>query len=74
MVGRAAEKRSMSFAIQRARSIPMERMLRHTWPADSSKEKNTQRSPRAQAAFTNWAAMVVLPVPAVPETRTVLPR
>ena len=48
----------------------MDRMLRTNCPADSSKAMYKTRSPRRQAASTKWAARLVLPVPAVPETRT----
>ena len=54
--------------------MPIERMLRTIWSGDSSKAKYRQRSPRRQAASAKWAARLVLPVPAVPETRTLLPR
>ena len=40
---------------------------------DSSNVKNRQRSPSRQARPAKMAARLVLPVPAVPETRTLLP-
>ena len=52
----------------------MDRMLRTSWCSDSSKAKYRQVSPRRQAASTKCAAMLVLPVPAVPETSTLVPR
>jgi len=54
--------------------MPMEDMFRMIWLGDSSKAKYRQRSPRRQAAAAKVADKLVLPVPAVPETRTVLPR
>ena len=41
---------------------------------DSSKAKYAARSPRRQAASAKCAAKLLLPVPAVPETSTLLPR
>ena len=61
-------------SIQRCRSIPIERMLRTSWSGDSSKEKNSAFSPRAHAASAINAAMLVLPVPAVPLIITDEPR
>ena len=55
-------------------SRPMERMLRSSWDSDSSKAKYRQRSPRRQQASAKLAARLVLPVPAVPDNRTLLPR
>ena len=52
----------------------MDRMLRINCPSDSSKAMYKTRSSRRQAASANWAATLVLPVPAVPETRTLVPR
>jgi len=52
----------------------MEDILRINWLGDSSNAKYRTFSPRLQAASTNCAAMLVFPVPAVPETRTVLQR
>ena len=49
-------------------------MLRTSWPGDSSREKNSARSPRAQAASAMAAAMLVLPVPAEPLIITEEPR
>ena len=51
----------------------MEPMLRTSWADDSSKAKNRQRSPFSQAARARWAATLVLPVPAEPEQRMVVP-
>ena len=73
-VGRDASRRSSPFLIQGLRSTPMLFMLRTSCAGDSSKAKYRQRSPRAQAALAKCAARLVLPVPAVPETSTELPR
>ena len=54
--------------------MPADRMLRIICAGDSSKRKYRHRSPRRQAASAKCAASVVLPVPAVPDTSTVLPR
>ena len=54
--------------------MPAERMLRIICCGDSSNRKYRHFSPRAQAASTKCAASVVLPVPAVPDISTVLPR
>src|SRR6185503_3684490 len=43
------------------------------WFGDSSKAKKRQRSFRSQAALAKHAAMLVLPVPAVPDTSILLP-
>jgi hypothetical protein len=53
--------------------MPIERMLRMICRGDSSKAKYKQRSPRRQAASTRCAAMLVLPVPEVPEIKMLLP-
>lgn len=74
MVGRAAWKASRQSRTHRSRSSPTERMFLMIWASDSSNEKYRTRSPRRQAASAKWAAMVDLPMPAVPETRTELPR
>ena len=50
-VGRTDCKRSRPASTQRRRSIPMERMLRISWPGDSSSETNSTRSPRSHAAL-----------------------
>ena len=52
----------------------MERMLRMIWLGDSSKANQRHRSPRAADAWAKCAARLVLPVPAVPVTSTLLPR
>ena len=44
-----------------------------SWPGDSSYDKNRHRSPRLQVCTAKAAARLVLPVPAVPDTRIVLP-
>ena len=54
--------------------MPIERMLRISWSGDSSKEKNSAFSPRAQEASAISAPMLVLPVPAVPLIITDEPR
>ena len=72
--GRAASRRKRPFFTQGCSSTPMERMLRMSCAGDSSKAKYMHFSPRLQAACTRYAAMLVLPVPDVPETRMVLPR
>ena len=54
--------------------MPTERMLRTTWSGDSSNAKYRLRSPRSQAAATNAAPNVDLPVPASPEINTLEPR
>ena len=59
---------------QRSRSMPTEAMLRMICASDSSKAMYIARSPRAQAACRTEAAIVDLPVPAFPLTRTELPR
>lgn len=69
-----AWKRKMRFFSQGPRSRPMERMLRTSWPSDSSKAKYRQCSPRRQVASAKCAARLVLPVPAVPVMSTLLPR
>ncbi len=74
IVARAAWKRSRPFATYGAKSIPIERMFRCSCAADSSNAKNRQRSPRPQALAANWDARLVLPVPAVPERSTLVPR
>jgi hypothetical protein len=48
-------------------------MLRTIWFGDSSKEKYKHRFPAPHAARHSEAASVDLPVPAVPDTRTLLP-
>ena len=73
-VGRAAWIFSSPCARAGARSMPIEPMLRTIWLGDSSKAKYSTRSPRPQAATANDAARLVLPVPAVPATSTLLPR
>jgi hypothetical protein len=50
------------------------RALLLSWLCDSSKAKYRQRSPRWQEASARWALILVLPVPAVPESSTLLPR
>src|SRR4051812_46305815 len=72
--GRAASIRRSPFFTNGARSTPIERMLRRSCGGDSSKAKNMHRSPRLQAENAGYAAMLVFPVPAEPETSTVLPR
>src|SRR5205823_2594663 len=69
-VGRWACTRSRSRRAQGSRSMPIDRMFRVIWLADSSKAKYRQRSPRRHAASASWAARVDLPVPAVPDTRS----
>ena len=49
-VGRVAWKHKMPFFSQGAKSRPRERMLRTSWPSDSSKAKYRQRSPRRPEA------------------------
>ncbi|MNY53378.1 hypothetical protein D3C86_1891290 [compost metagenome] len=56
-----------------SRSIPIERMFLMICFGDSSKAKKRHFSPRSQAALANVAAILVLPVPAVPETKMLLP-
>ena len=73
-VGRLAWNCSRPFCTHGSRSIPIERILRMIWLGDSSKEKYRARSPRRQAASAKSAATLLLPVPAVPETSTALPR
>ncbi len=73
-LGRAASKRSSPASIQLRRSSPTERALRQISCALSSNTKYRQRSPRRQAASAKWPAMVVLPVPATPESRMLEPR
>src|SRR4051812_44208130 len=48
-------------------------MLRITCCGDSSKAKYRQRSFRLHASYAKLAAILVFPVPAVPETRILLP-
>jgi hypothetical protein len=72
-VGRRQWNRSRPVSTQRRRSIPTEAMLRMISASDSSNAKYIARSPRLHAASQNCAASVVLPVPAVPLTSTVLP-
>ena len=71
---RGVEPQQALLAPSGSRSMPIERMLRMIWLGDSSNAKYRQRSPRRQAASTKCAARLVLPVPAVPETSTLLPR
>ena len=52
----------------------MERMFRAKGSRASSNAKYRLRSPLRQAASTKCAARLVLPVPAVPDTSTLLPR
>ena len=52
----------------------MEPMLRMICSGDSSNEKYRHRSPRRQRLSAKAAARLVLPVPAVPEIRMLLPR
>ena len=52
----------------------MDFMFRMIWLSDSSKMKKRHFSFRLHAASTNVAAMLVLPVPACPETRIDDPR
>ena len=73
-VARSPHSRSSPASTHRPRSMPTDLRLRTIWSGDSSKETNRADSPRAQAASTAEAASVVLPVPAVPVTRTVEPR
>ncbi len=73
-VGRTARTCSRPSSIQRLRSRPIERMLRISWSGDSSKEKNSAFSPRAQEASAIRAPTLVLPVPAVPLIITDDPR
>ena len=73
-VGRTERICSSPASTHGCRSIPIERMLRTSWPGDSSIEKNSAFSPRAQAASAIDAAMLVLPVPAVPLIITAEPR
>ena len=54
--------------------MPIERMLRRTWLADSSYANISARSPRRHAASAKLAAMLLLPVPGEPETSELLPR
>ncbi len=54
--------------------MPIDRMFRAIWCADSSKAKYKHRSPRRQAASAKCAARLDLPVPGVPDTSTPLPR
>ena len=50
-------------------------MLRTIWLGDSSKAKYRHALAAARtAASAKWAARLLLPVPAVPETSTLLPR
>ena len=74
-VGRVAMKRSDPASIQRCRSTPTARMLRSDLlRALLEQRRRALRSPRRQASrSTKCAAMVVLPVPAVPDTRTARP-
>src|SRR5713226_740268 len=72
LVGRTAWNCNKRFCIHGARSTPTERMLRTIWLGDSSKAKYRQVSLRAQAALANFAAMLDFPVPAVPDTSTLL--
>src|SRR5689334_4599643 len=51
----------------------MERILRTICCGDSSKARNKQVLPLLQAAFAKEAAILVLPVPAVPDTRMLPP-
>ena len=74
VVGRSQWKCSSPRSTQPARSSPTEAMLRRISDWDSSKLKNSTLSPRWQAASAKLAAIVVLPVPDVPLTRTPLPR
>ena len=71
---REAWKRRRSWSNQGCRSIPIERMFRTIWSWDSSNARYRQRSPRAHVACAKCAATLLLPLPAVPETSTVLPR
>ena len=74
VLGRAAAMRSVPSRRNGSRSMPMERMLRWICEADSSNAKYRQRFPSRQAARTIAAAQLVLPDPAVPDTRLVVPR
>ena len=58
----------------RSRSMPIERMLRRTCFADSSKARKRHRSPRRHPASTKEAARLVFPEPGVPVMSTLLPR
>ena len=51
----------------------MDFMLRRICCGDSSKAKYMHFALRMQVAFAKEAAMLVLPVPAVPETKMLLP-
>src|SRR5659263_319469 len=74
VVCRSQWKCSRPASTQRARSRPTEAMLRRISAGDSSKLKKSTLSPRSQAALAKLAASVVLPVPAVPLIRMLLPR
>jgi len=57
-----------------SRSYPMERMLRMIWAGDSSKEQYRALPPWRQTRSRKAVARLVFPVPAVPETKMLLPR
>ncbi len=73
-MGREACNCSVPLRRYGSRLMPIERMLRIIWFGDSSNAKYKQRSPRLQVASAKCAAMLVLPVPAVPLTRIEEPR
>src|SRR5438552_3786145 len=73
-VGRWACTRNRSRRAQGSRSMPTDRMFRAIWVGDSSKAKYRQRSPLWLAASAKCDATLDLPVPAVPDTSTLLPR
>ena len=54
--------------------MPIERMLRTSWAGDSSREKKSARLAACAGASAIVAAMLVLPVPAVPLIITDEPR
>ena len=51
----------------------MDAMSRTICPGDSSEDQYRHRPPRSQTLFAKAEAMLVLPEPAVPESRMLLP-